>query len=88
LPGIGQDLAQAIVDRVLERGRLHILDGPSLRTKHLGLDDPMAASRSPQVARISGIRTPEFPEPTDGNQAMEGHGIPCLSTFGAEPPIR
>ena len=55
---IGQDLAQAIVDRVLERGRLHILDGPSLR------------------------------EPTDGNQAMEGHGIPCLSTFGAEPPIR
>ena len=35
-----EDLAQAIVDRVLERGRLLHLDGPSLRTKHLGLDDP------------------------------------------------
>ena len=34
-----EDLAQAIVDRVLERGRLLHLDGPSMRTKHLGLDD-------------------------------------------------
>lgn len=59
-----EDLAHAIVDRVLERGRLLTLDGPSLRTKHLGLDDPTAATASPQVARISGIRTPEFPEPT------------------------
>lgn len=32
------DLAQAIVDRVLERGRLLRLDGPSVRTKHLPLD--------------------------------------------------
>jgi len=31
-----EDLAQAIVDRVLERGRLLILDGHSMRTKHLG----------------------------------------------------
>jgi len=59
-----EDLAQAIVDRVLERGRLLTLDGPSLRTKHLGLDDPTAATTSPQVASISGIRAPEFPEPT------------------------
>ncbi|MEP6496066.1 MAG: IS21-like element helper ATPase IstB [bacterium] len=58
------DLAHAIVDRVLERGRLLTLDGPSLRTKHLGLDDPTATTPSPQVARISGIRAPEFPEPT------------------------
>ena len=61
-----EDLAQAIVDRVLERGRLLTLDGPSLRTKHLGLDDPTSTSPSPDVARISGIRAPEFPEPTDG----------------------
>jgi DNA replication protein DnaC len=60
------DLAHAIVDRVLERGRLFTLDGPSHRTKHLGLDDPTAAGPSPQVARISGIRAPEFPEPTRG----------------------
>lgn len=59
-----EDLAHAIVDRVLERGRLLTLDGPSLRTQHLGLDDPTAATASPQVARISGIRAPEFPEPT------------------------
>lgn len=59
-----EDLAYAIVDRVLERGRLLTLDGPSLRTKHLGLDDPTASGPSPQVARISGIRAAEFPEPT------------------------
>lgn len=59
-----EDLAHAIVDRVLERGRLLTLDGPSLRTKHLGLDDPTASGPSPQMARISGIHAPEFPEPT------------------------
>src|SRR5258705_11317091 len=32
------DLAHAIVDRVLERGRLLTLDGPSHRTKHLEPD--------------------------------------------------
>lgn len=59
------DLAQAIVDRVLERGRLLRLDGPSMRTKHLGLDAPASAEApSNQVFRISGIRDPEFPEPT------------------------
>jgi DNA replication protein DnaC len=61
------DLAHAIVDRVLERGRLLTLDGPSHRTKHLGLDDPTLATLSPQVARISGIHAPEFPEPTQAS---------------------
>lgn len=66
-----EDLAHAIVDRILERGRMLTLDGPSLRTKHLGLDDPTAnpastqlASLSGKGARISGIDRPEFPEPT------------------------
>jgi len=59
------DLAQAIVDRVLERGRLLKLDGPSIRTKHLGLDAPAGVEAgSHQVARISGTSSPEFPEPT------------------------
>src|SRR5262245_9943135 len=40
-----EDLAHAIIDRILERGRMLTLDGPSLRTKHLGLDDPT----SPEV---------------------------------------
>ena len=64
-------LAHAIVDRILERGRMLMLDGPSMRTKHLGLDDPTAngastqsASLSEEGARISGIQRPEFPEPT------------------------
>jgi DNA replication protein DnaC len=66
-----EDLAHAIVDRILERGRLLTLDGPSMRTRHLGLDDPTAnlastqsASLSGDGARISGIQRPEFPEPT------------------------
>ena len=59
------DLAAAIVDRVLERGRLLKLDGPSLRTRHLGLDAPAhAAAGSEPVVRISGIPPSEFPEPT------------------------
>src|SRR5713226_3383433 len=62
------DLAHAIVDRVLERGRLLTLDGPSIRTAHLGRDDPMASEASDilvdQPARISGIHAPQFPEPT------------------------
>ncbi len=59
-----KDLAAAIVDRVLERGRHLKLDGPSMRTRHLGLDDPMAAEASTQPARISGTRPAEFLEPT------------------------
>lgn len=66
------DLAAAIVDRVLERGRVLLLDGPSMRTKHLGLDAPAhAAAGSPDVARVSGIPTPEFPEPTHGTQRVK-----------------
>lgn len=34
-----EDLAAAITDRVLERGRLLKLDGPSMRTRHLKLDE-------------------------------------------------
>ena len=57
-----EDLAAAILDRILERGRLIHLDGSSGRTRHLNLEGvlPGAAER----ARISGIRVPEFPEPT------------------------
>lgn len=47
------------------------LDGPSMRTKHLGLDAPAhAAAGSPSVARISGIGSPEFPEPTAPNSTL------------------
>jgi DNA replication protein DnaC len=62
-----EDLAQAIVDRILERGRLLTLDGPSMRTNHLGLDEMAEETSnhgSDNLARISGIARPEFPEPT------------------------
>ena len=60
-----EDLAQAIIDRVLERGRLVRLDGPSLRTLHVNLDDTMnqGSDQDTKVARVSGISWPEFPEP-------------------------
>ena len=49
------DLAQAIIDRVLERGRLLRLDGPSVRTLHVNLD-PMKEDSDQQadLIRISG----------------------------------
>ena len=46
------DLAETIVDRTLERGRLLVLDGPSVRTPHLTLP----------LIRLTHHRT-EFPEP-------------------------
>src|SRR6476620_2548128 len=36
-----EDLGEAIIDRVLERGRLIRLDAPSIRTLHLKLDDAL-----------------------------------------------
>jgi DNA replication protein DnaC len=50
------DLAEAIVDRVLEKGRLIVVDGPSYRTRHLQLDSAKEAGKD--TARISGKRTP------------------------------
>src|SRR6516225_5700174 len=51
-----EDLAAAILDRILERGRFIRLDGPSGRTRHLNLEEilPAGADR----ARISGTHTP------------------------------
>ena len=60
-----EDLAQAIVDRILERGRLLQLDGPSVRTRHLGLNELLQPNDpGNQPARISGMEPAEFPEPT------------------------
>ncbi len=59
------DLAQAILDRVLERGRVIRLDGPSVRTLHLNLDEAMkeGSDTEEEVIRISGNQCAEFPEP-------------------------
>jgi hypothetical protein len=58
------DLAHAITDRVLERGRQLTLDGPSIRTRHLGLEDNLSSEASVEAARLSGIQRPDFSEPT------------------------
>jgi DNA replication protein DnaC len=74
------DLADAIVDRILERGRHLSLDGPSLRTKHLPQDEAQTDER--QMAddrRVSGIGAAEFPEPT------EAKGIGRVVHVGDEP---
>jgi DNA replication protein DnaC len=60
-----EDLAAAILDRILERGRVLQLDGPSHRTRHLQLEEDLAGGA--ESARISGIGLPQFPEPTTLN---------------------
>ena len=63
------DLAEAIVDRVLERGRLLRLDGPSMRTKHLSAEELGTEEYTQQEpARVSGKERPEFPERTPGHR--------------------
>lgn len=57
-----EDLAAAILDRVLERGRFIQLDGPSGRTRHLNLDEVWAPKE--ERLRISGINGSKFPERT------------------------
>jgi DNA replication protein DnaC len=61
------DLAEAIIDRILERGRFITLDGPSSRTRHLKAEELAAATANlppPEPARISGKTPADFPEPT------------------------
>jgi len=63
-----EDLAAAILDRVLERGRFLHLDGPSGRTRHLKLEEVLPSST--ERLRISGIGGSEFPEPTTALHAQ------------------
>jgi DNA replication protein DnaC len=63
------DLAETILDRVLERGRLITLDGPSARTRHLKLEE--ALPQNDQRSRISGISGSEFPEPTEAGGGVQ-----------------
>jgi DNA replication protein DnaC len=64
------DLAEAIVDRILERGRLLRLDGPSIRTKHISGDELAGDDHiTPGPSRVSGIAAAEFPERTSWNDS-------------------
>ena len=83
------DLAQAIIDRVLERGRLLRLDGPSVRTLHVNLDEAMKeeSDSGDDVIRISGNQCPEFPEPTRRNGVFRPvtAGLLLAATVGVYP---
>ena len=50
-----EEMAAAILDRVLERGRFIHLDGPSGRTRHLNLEDTLLPQT--ERLRISGTHT-------------------------------
>jgi DNA replication protein DnaC len=66
------DLAEAIVDRVMERGRLIQMDGPSIRNPHgeeSSSEAPGTSGQDLKRARISGKLVPEFPEPAPGSRA-------------------
>lgn len=52
---------RAILDRVLERGRLLRLDGASMRTRHLDRPDTSALTTRPPP-RHRHFNRPEFPE--------------------------
>lgn len=54
------DLGDAIVDRILERGRVVRLDGPSVRSQHV---DPADLDSGDPPAIVSGTGRPDFPEP-------------------------
>jgi len=57
------DLAEAIVDRILERGRLLRLDGPSVRTKHIADNELQDLNQDVDGdRRVSGKRAADFPE--------------------------
>ncbi len=66
------DLAAAIVDRILERGRMMQLDGPSMRTRHLSLDEPTPSGQPDQPvrnfrnppSRVSGTHSTSVPLPS------------------------
>jgi hypothetical protein len=61
-----EDPGQAIIDRVLERGRLIRLDGRSIRRLRLKIADTLKdeSDQEDEVARSSGKKRPECPEPT------------------------
>jgi hypothetical protein len=64
-----EDLAEAIVDRILERGRLLRLDGPSVRTKHLVGDDLVDEDQGDSAgSRVSGMGAADSGTNTCGRQ--------------------
>ncbi len=66
-----KDLAEAIIDRVLARGRLIELRGASYRTRHIKNSKEDGAPHLDEGARVSGISVPKILEPTAGRGGCE-----------------
>ena len=83
------DLAEAIVDRILERGRLLRLDGPSVRTKHLPQDDLQTEDQAMAGGgRVSGKQAADFPERTSATRTASSSRIsssPASKSSGGNP---
>ncbi|HNR99955.1 MAG TPA: IS21-like element helper ATPase IstB [Planctomycetota bacterium] len=67
------DLAEAIIDRVLARGRFIELRGRSYRTRHLKRTEN--AGSTPNGSKVSGKPSSEFPEPTPFFQSLDRENI-------------
>lgn len=81
-----EDLAQAIIDRVLERGRVLRLDGPSVRTLHVNLDEAMKeeSDQQAEVARISGTHTTRAIDCFSMSPSLNSHAR--VSRSGSDQP--
>ena len=93
------DLAEAIVYRILERGRLMLLGGPSYRTQHLDLDVDGAELAHDEPARISGKHRPALRIPLHGSRwivdrlilrsvGLSTHTPPPVSLAHSHPDCR
>jgi DNA replication protein DnaC len=87
-----QDLADAIVDRILERGRVLHLDGPSIRTRHVDPAD-LPSDTTEEAVSVSGKGRSDFPEPAPHARQAVRHCVvdvvaaPCrLSVTAARRP--
>ena len=85
-----EDLAEAIVDRILERGRLLRLDGPSVRPLHLPGDeragefDPQKCPGKRAVGTAPRLHRPQQPRPVQ-RRRLVGFGGSGGGGFGGSP---
>ena len=79
-----EDMAAAILDRVLERGRFIHLDGPSGRTRHLNLEEILPAKTERVI--ISGISGSEFPEPTP--RLFASYKLPSVACVAPQRSVK
>ena len=77
------DLAEAILDRVLERGRVIELRGPSYRTRHL-LRDASPLTKGDRPTQLRGSPLQGGPGPGERG-AFPPHGLPMGARISGNP---